>query len=171
MTSIPALVNKVHCREAARGDAPGHLFAETDESAERESESSGATERFGGEVIGHVGVVERTISTCWNWRYRVASFQGVSVAPNWRRQGIAQRLLDLSLEETKRRGYPFAILFCREPLVPFYRALGWRLPEDSMIMWKDLMLPISMRSNCPMYRELTNLVFPEGPIDVHNPIG
>lgn len=121
-------------------------------------------------IVGHVGVVERTISTCWNWRYRVASFQGVSVAPAFRRLGIGRKLLDLSLREAKRRNYPFAILFCKEPMVPYYTSLGWKLPEDSMIMWRDRKLPIPMRSNCPMYRQLEELTFPEGPIDVHNPL-
>ena len=129
-----------------------------------------AIAREQGNVIGHIGVVERTITTCWNWRYTVTSFQGVSVAPDRRREGIARKLLDLALAESARRGYPFAVLFCREPLVPIYRSLGWRLPEDSMIMWKDRALPIPMRSNCPMYRVLGEIAFPEGPIDVHNPL-
>ncbi len=121
-------------------------------------------------IVGHVGIVERTITTCWNWRYRVASFQGVSVAPSDRKKGIGRRLLQFSLEEARRRNYPFAILFCKEAMVPYYESLGWKLPEDSMIMWRDRELPIPMRSNCPMYQELENLAFPEGPIDVHNPL-
>ena len=129
-----------------------------------------ALARERGKVVGHVGVVERTITTCWNWRYTVAGFQGVSVAPNRRCIGIARTLLETALAESTRRGYPFAVIFCKEPLVPFYSSLGWRLPEDSMIMWQDRALPIPMRSNCPMYRELADLPFPEGPIDVHNPL-
>ena len=102
-----------------------------------------------GAIAGHVAIVERTISTEWNCRYPVASVQGVSVAPNL--------------------GYPYAILFCREPLVQFYSRLGWRLPYDPMIMWRDRELPIHMQSDYPMYYELTQEPFPGGSIDVHNP--
>ncbi len=120
-------------------------------------------------VVGHVAVVERTVTTCWNWRYAVAGVQGVSVAPDFRKTGLSTRLLDVALAESVALGYPFAVLFCREPLVPFYERNGWRLPNDSMVMWKDRELPIHMQSNCPMYRELSDETFPEGPIDVHNP--
>lgn len=120
-------------------------------------------------VVGHVAVVERAITTCWNWRYAVAGVQGVSVAPDFRKTGLSTRLLDVALAESAALGYPFAVLFCREPLVPFYERNGWSLPNDSMVMWKDRELPIHMQSNCPMYRELSGETFPEGPIDVHNP--
>ena len=120
-------------------------------------------------VVGHVAVVERTISTEWNVRFAAASFQGVSVCPSRQRQGIAPRLLKTALEESRRRGYKFAILFCREPLVKFYERNGWKLPYDPMIMWRDRELPIHMQSDYPMYRELTSEPIPEGELDVHNP--
>ena len=123
-----------------------------------------------GNIAGHVAVVERTITTNWNFRYLVASVQGGSVAESYRKTGLSTRLLDVALEEARRRRYPFAILFCREPLVHFYERNGWKLPDDSMIMWRDRELPIHMQSNCPMYRELGEERFPEGPIDVHNPL-
>ena len=122
-----------------------------------------------GEIAGHVAVVERTITTGWNARYAVASVQGVSVDLPYRKSGLSVRLLDLALEESRKLGYPYAILFCREPLVKFYERNGWRLPDDSMIMWRDRELPIHMQSNCPMYRVLGDKPFPEGSLDVHNP--
>ena len=127
-----------------------------------------AREKESGKIVGHVAVVERTITNAWNWRYRVASVQGVSVAPERRKTGLAPQLLEIAVDESRRRGYKYAILFCREPLVPFYQRNGWRLPEDSMIMWRDKELPIHMQSNCPMYRALGVDPFPEGPIVVHN---
>ncbi|MBR4751239.1 MAG: GNAT family N-acetyltransferase [Thermoguttaceae bacterium] len=120
-------------------------------------------------VVGHVAVVERAISTEWNVRYAAASFQGVSVLPPYRRQGLASRLLDAALDESRRLGYQFAILFCREPLVKFYERNGWKLPYDPMIMWRDRELPVHMQSDYPMYRELTSQPIPEGQLDVHNP--
>ncbi|MDR1384136.1 MAG: hypothetical protein LBJ67_09865, partial [Planctomycetaceae bacterium] len=51
----------------------------------------------------------------------------------------------------------------------FYLKLGWRLTDDSVIMRNEQDAPIRMRSNCPMYKELTVQTFPEGPVDVHTP--
>ena len=120
-------------------------------------------------IVGHVAIVERRVSTEWNARFPVASAQGVSVAPAFRKTGLSTRLLDAAIEESRRRGYLYAILFCRRPLVHFYQRNGWKLPYDSMIMWKDRDLPIHMQSDYPMYRELTSRPLPEGPLDVHNP--
>ena len=121
------------------------------------------------QVIGHVGVVIRTITTTWNWRYNVAGIQGVSVAEEFRHGGLAVRMLERALDEARQRGYLYAVLFCKEPLVPFYAQQGWRLTDDSVIMWNEEDRPILMRSNCPMYKELTDQPFPEGPVDVHKP--
>ena len=121
------------------------------------------------EIAGHVAIVERTLTTQWNERRLVASVQGVSVAPEYRKTGLSTKLLDVALKKAKSMGYPYAILFCREPLVKFYERNGWRLPDDSMVMWRDREYPIHMQSNCPMYRVLGKEPFPEGPLDVHNP--
>ncbi|MCF0233345.1 MAG: GNAT family N-acetyltransferase [Thermoguttaceae bacterium] len=125
--------------------------------------------RCEGKIVGHVAVVERTITTRWNWRYLAASIQGVAVARDFRKTGLSTKILDLALQEAADAGYKFAILFCREPLRPFYERNGWKLPNDSMIMWRDRELPIHMQSNCPMCRELSDEPFPEGELDVHNP--
>ena len=120
-------------------------------------------------IIGHVAVVIRTITTTWNWRYNAASIQGVSVAEGFRHVGLAKLMLKRALDEAKQRGYLYAVLFCKEPLVAFYEKQGWRLTDDSVIMWNEQDCPIEMRSNCPMVKELTDQRFPEGPVDVHNP--
>lgn len=78
-------------------------------------------------------------------------------------------MLERALAEATRRGFLYAILFCKEPLVPYYAEKGWQLADDSMVMWNNRDLPIAMRSNCPMYKELTETPFPEGPLDVHSP--
>ena len=129
----------------------------------------GKSDADGQQIIGHIAVVIRTITTTWNWRYNVANFQGVSVADGFRQTGLATKMIDHALDEAKRRGYLYAVLFCKEPLVPFYEKLGWRLTDDSVIMWNEHDCPITMRSNCPMVKELTDQLFPEGPVDVHNP--
>ena len=122
-----------------------------------------------GQIIGHIAVVVRTITTTWNFRYNVASIQGVCVAPDKRRTGLAHRLLQIALQEAAKRGFLFAILYCKEFLVPYYTSQGWKLADDSVVMWNSRDLPISMHSNCPMYCELGEVPFPEGPLDVHSP--
>ncbi|MDR1484438.1 MAG: GNAT family N-acetyltransferase [Planctomycetaceae bacterium] len=125
--------------------------------------------RDGDNVIGHIAVVVRTITTTWNFRYSVASIQGVCVDPNFRNCGIAHKMLRAVLDESTRRGFQFAILYCKEHLVSFYLMQGWRLADESVVMWNQRDLPIAMRSNCPMYYELSDIKLPEGPLDVHSP--
>lgn len=125
--------------------------------------------RDGDSIVGHIALVVRTITTTWNFRYNVISVQGVCVSPDSRHTGLAHQLLRTALEESAARGFPFAILYCKEPLVPFYVSQGWKLADDSIVMWNQRDLPISMRSNCPMYYELGGVSLPEGPLDVHSP--
>ena len=122
-----------------------------------------------GQIVGHIAVVVRTITTTWNFRYNVASIQGVCVATDRRHTGLAKGLLRVALQESTNRGFLFAILYCKELLVPYYLSQGWKLADDSIIMWNSRDLPICMRSNCPMYYELSTVPFPEGPLDVHSP--
>jgi len=122
-----------------------------------------------GKIIGHIAVVVRTLTTTWNFRYNVASIQGVCVSPDKRRVGVSRKLLQKAMQEAVRREFLFALLYCKEFLVPFYASQGWNLADDSVVMWNSRDLPISMRSNCPMYLELTETPFPEGPLDVHSP--
>ena len=124
-----------------------------------------------GQIVGHIAVVVRTITTTWNFRYNVASIQGVCIDPDKRRTGLASRLLHEALKEATRREFLFAILYCKEFLVSYYLSQGWKLADDSIVMWNNRDLPISMRSNCPMYYELSSAQFPEGPLDVHSPSG
>ena len=128
-----------------------------------------AADQNEGQIIGHTAVVVRTITTTWNFRYNVACIQGVCVAPEKRRVGLSRCLLREAMQEAVRRKFPFALLYCQEFLVPFYTSQGWKLADDSVIMWNRQDLPISMRSNCPMYYELTDISLPEGPLDVHSP--
>lgn len=120
-------------------------------------------------IVGHIAGVVRALTTTWNFQHKVISIQGVCVAPEARHLGLAHRMLQRALDEARHRGFAFAILFCKEALVSFYESQGWKLAEESLVMWKQRDLPISMLSNCPMYFELQNVPFPEGPLDVHPP--
>lgn len=120
------------------------------------------------EIVGHAAIVVRAITTTWNFRYNVASVQGIAIAPEFRHLGLARSLIQTALNESKSRGFDYAILYCKEPLVKFYQAQGWNLCDDHVVMWNEHDLPISMQSNCPMYYELSGKPFPEGPLDVHS---
>ena len=50
----------------------------------------------------------------------------VMVHPSLRGQGIGARLVHEATDRMKMTGRPFALLFCREIRLPFYRRLGWR---------------------------------------------
>ncbi|MDR1957714.1 MAG: GNAT family N-acetyltransferase [Planctomycetaceae bacterium] len=123
-----------------------------------------------GRVLGHAALVIRSITFGWNSRNNVASLQGVSVDPDCRGTGMAQQLVARALEAAVFCGYPYAILFCKEDRVPFYQHIGWKLTDDSVVMRNLDDNPIKMRSNCPMYKVLGNVPFPEGPVDVHTPL-
>ncbi|MDR0869852.1 MAG: GNAT family N-acetyltransferase [Planctomycetaceae bacterium] len=127
-------------------------------------------EEDSGKIAGHIAAVVRSITTTWNFRYNVISIQGVCVVSEYRHRGLAHQLLQNVLEESKRRQFLFAILYCKEPLVNFYTSQGWHLADESVVMWNQRDLPIAMRSNCPMYYELSGVPFPDdGPLDVHSP--
>lgn len=59
---------------------------------------------------------------------------GVMVHPSLRGQGVGARLVQETTDRMAMTGRPFALLFCREVRLPFYRRLGWHLvgPEVSV---------------------------------------
>ncbi len=65
----------------------------------------------------------------------------VMVHPSLRGQGIGARLVQETTDRMKMTGRPFALLFCREIRLPFYRRLGWRRvdPEVSVEQEHELM--------------------------------
>lgn len=50
----------------------------------------------------------------------------VMVHPSLRGQGIGARLVQETTDRMEMTGRPFALLFCRDVRLPFYRRLGWR---------------------------------------------
>ncbi len=75
-------------------------------------------------LIAHASVVDRVIAIDAN-PIRVAGVQNVCVAPDHRSRRLVDVLMDLSIDEARRRGFDVAMLFCLPALCPIYARLGW----------------------------------------------
>ncbi len=51
---------------------------------------------------------------------------GLNVLPEYRRQGIARRLMEALLGQARADGKSGAVLTCKEHLIPYYEAFGYR---------------------------------------------
>ena len=51
---------------------------------------------------------------------------GLNVLPEYRRQGIARRLMEALLGQARADGHSGAVLTCKEHLIPYYEAFGYR---------------------------------------------
>jgi predicted N-acetyltransferase YhbS len=79
----------------------------------------------GNRVVAHAGVVDRTI-TVGGRPLRVAGVQNVFVRPTHRGTGLSDRVMWLSTDEARRRGFDAGLLFCVPKLVPVYARTGWQ---------------------------------------------
>ena len=87
----------------------------------------------GGRVVGHAGVVDRTI-TVGDRPLRVAGVQNVFVRPTHRGTGLSDRVMTLTMDEARRRGFDMGVLFCVPKLVPVYARTGFRtLGEQDVV--------------------------------------
>lgn len=99
----------------------------------------GKDEHFGvllGErLVAHAGLVALD-TTVGDVATPVIGVGGVAVAPEVRGRGLARLVLDTALAHARTMGSPparHALLFCRPPLVPMYRRLGWH-PLDTDVL-------------------------------------
>ncbi|MBN1555706.1 MAG: GNAT family N-acetyltransferase [Phycisphaerae bacterium] len=118
-----------------------------------------------GKVLGHVGVMRRTI-TCGGVPVDIAGIESLAVSPTMRGTGLSRELMNESMAEAKRRGIPFGFLFCSPQLAKFYASLGWRTTHAAVTMHDEngLDVPQSDKS-AAMFLNLTPQTFPEG--DIH----
>jgi predicted acetyltransferase len=118
------------------------------------------------QVVGHVAVVVRTI-WCGTTRVEIAGIQNLAVAPVMRGRGLASALMSESMDEARRRGIRFGLLFCTPDLGRFYAPLGWvRTDADISMLDEDgRSVPIPDK-NIGMFLELTGESLPPGDIDL-----
>ncbi len=98
---------------------------------------------------------------------RIAGIQSLAVAPDWRRSGLSQRLMTAGMDEARRRGTPFGLLFCVPELDGFYARLGWRRIERAVTMRDEAgrTVPLTAK-NIAMELALADDPLPPGPIDL-----
>lgn len=121
--------------------------------------------RRGGQVIGNCGVVVRDIR-CGKTPARVAGIQNLGVRPDARGHNLGGLLLGRGMDEAKRRGIPFGLLFCVPELERFYNSNGWRTIDVAVLMqYEGRTQPIPGK-NIAMVIELAGRPFPTGDLDL-----
>ena len=117
-------------------------------------------------IVGQIGIVERLI-TCGGVPVRIAGVQSLAVVPDWRKSGASQRLMTAAMDDARRRGIRFGLLFCLPGLANFYARLGWRQIERAVTMLDAAgrSVPLTAK-NIAMNLPLGDEKFPPGPIDL-----
>jgi ribosomal protein S18 acetylase RimI-like enzyme len=123
----------------------------------------------GGRVVGHVGVVVRTVRV-GDARPTVAGIQNLAVAPELRGAGVGLELMTRAMAEASRRGIAHGLLFCVPKLGKYYQAQGWtvRDVETRMDFNGAVNVPIPGKNIC-MTIGLAGVPFPEGNIHLAGP--
>ena len=116
-----------------------------------------------GEVIAHVGVVDRTVRIT-DSPVRVAGVMNVFVLPS--HQGL--RLSDIAtaaaMAEAAGRGFDLGLLFCTRPLVGVYGRMGWLLADNPVIRVESGMEYPLPDGNVPMFLPLRRQAISTGAI-------
>jgi predicted N-acetyltransferase YhbS len=119
-------------------------------------------------VTGHVGVVVREIAA-GGVAATVAGIQNFAVVPDRRKTGLSRRLMEGAMEEAKRRGVAFGLLFCVPGLERFYASLGWRtLPVRARMRYEGREQEIPAK-NIAMAIPLAGKPFPTGDLHLLGP--
>lgn len=76
---------------------------------------------------------------------------GLNVLPEYRRQGIARRLMDALLSQARADGKSGAVLTCKEHLIRYYESFGYRrLGVSASVhggaVWHDMALVFPVHS-------------------------
>jgi predicted N-acetyltransferase YhbS len=89
-----------------------------------------------GEVIAHLGVVDRSIDI-GHVRCRAAGVQNVCVLPTYRGRGLTSALLPVAMAEADKRNYDLGLLFCDPAITGVYARSGWRLADRPVVRQED----------------------------------
>jgi len=89
-----------------------------------------------GEVIAHIGVVERRL-TVGNTPLCVAGIQNVMVLPDHRGRGWIDQVMAQAMAEAQKRQFDCGLLFCDPALVKTYSRCRWETLDDRPIIRVD----------------------------------
>jgi predicted acetyltransferase len=116
-----------------------------------------------GEIIGHVGVVDRVISVGGH-ELRVAGIQNVFILPEFRGRGVSTPLLDKAMQEATQQGFDLGMLFCVPELERVYERAGWLtlgMRETVRVDETGQEVPLPEK-NIAMFYPLRQPSFPQG---------
>ncbi|MFJ6718651.1 MULTISPECIES: GNAT family N-acetyltransferase [unclassified Streptomyces] len=82
-------------------------------------------------LVAHTGLLRTPISI-GGVETEVVGVGGVAVAPDARGRGLARLVMTAALDHARTMGPQYGLLFCRPPLVPLYRRLGWRVLDQDV---------------------------------------
>lgn len=123
-----------------------------------------------GTVAAHCAMVVRTVRAGGNAKVTVAGVQSFSVLPQWRGTGLSHRIMELALDEARRRNIDAGLLFCLPELEKVYERTGWRTIDASVFMRGDHDEPEPIPGkNIAMAAPLAISYFPPGDIDLMGP--
>ncbi|MDG4859918.1 GNAT family N-acetyltransferase [Streptomyces sp. T-3] len=77
-----------------------------------------------GRLVAHAGLRRLPLSV-GDLETEVVGVGGVAVAADVRGRGLARSVVEAALDHARTMGPRHALLFCRPPLVPLYRRLGF----------------------------------------------
>lgn len=122
-------------------------------------------EEEGGTLLAHLGVVERAIRV-GECQVRVAGIQNVFTMPHYRGRGLSRQLTKAAMEEARRRGLEFGLLFCTPAIGRIYESQGWFYLAPRTILRIDAQgaeIPLPEK-NITMFYPLRRIDFPAGTI-------
>jgi predicted N-acetyltransferase YhbS len=119
----------------------------------------------GNAVVGHVGVVVRTIRVVEE-PVEIAGIQNMAIRLSQRGTGLGLALITAAMDEAAIRGIRFGLLFCVPTLEKYYARFGWVLhPADVRMDFEGQRnIPIPGINIC-MVKTLSDQPFPDG--DIH----
>lgn len=89
-----------------------------------------------GEVIAHVGVVDRMVRF-GSSPARAAGIQNVFVLPSYRGRNLSDAVMLAAQEEARARGFDCGLLFCVPRLEKVYARMGWRVIANDVVRVDD----------------------------------
>jgi GNAT superfamily N-acetyltransferase len=120
-----------------------------------------------GEVIAHVGVVDRVI-TAGGHELRAAGIQNVFVLPEFRRRGLTTALMEAAMREAEARGFDLGLLFCLPDIERVYSRSGWLTLDPRPLVRVDENgneVEIAVK-NLAMFYPLRQPSFPQGVLNL-----
>ncbi len=119
-------------------------------------------------VIAHIGIIQREIIVAGNDRLSVFGIQNVFILPEYRGQGLLDKMMGEIIRIVESGGYDCGLLFCVPELEKVYSRFSWKKIFNASISAVDdegLVSPISA-ATIGMFYPLTIREFPEGDINL-----